>query len=97
MTDSERNAKVEKGLAAWKDWMEKHKQAIVYEGGPLGKTKRVSQNGITDVSNDLAVFIVVQAPSHEAAARMFEGHPHFTIFPGESAEVMPLLPVPEAH
>jgi hypothetical protein len=25
---------------------------------------------------------------------MFEGHPHFTIFPGESIEVMECLPIP---
>jgi len=26
---------------------------------------------------------------------MFEGHPHFTIFPGESIEVMECLQIPE--
>ena len=26
--------------------------------------------------------MVVRAKSHEAAARLFEMHPHFTIFPG---------------
>jgi hypothetical protein len=40
--------------------------------------------------------MVVRAASHEAAAKMFEGHPHFTIFPGEAVEVMPLLSVPGA-
>jgi len=25
---------------------------------------------------------------------MFEGHPHFAIFPGESIEIMPVLPIP---
>jgi hypothetical protein len=38
----------------------------------------------------------VRASSPEAAAKMFEGHPHFHIFPGEAVEVMPLLPVPGA-
>jgi hypothetical protein len=49
-----------------------------------------------DIANELAVFMVVRAASHEAAAKMFEGHPHFTMFPGEAVEVMPLLPVPGA-
>jgi hypothetical protein len=30
----------------------------------------------------------------EAAAKPFEKHPHFTIFLGESVEVMPVLPIP---
>ena len=34
--------------------------------------------------------------SHEAAAKMFEGHPHFTIFPGEAVEIMEVLPIPDA-
>jgi len=33
----------------------------------------------------------VRAPSHAAAAAMFENHPHCTIFPCHSVEVMPLL------
>ncbi|MDR3462508.1 MAG: hypothetical protein P4L76_09375 [Beijerinckiaceae bacterium] len=35
-----------------------------------------------------------RAESPEAAAKLFENHPHFTIFPGESVEVMPVLPIP---
>ena len=31
------------------------------------------------------------AASHEAAARLFKGHPHCTMFPCEGVEVMPLL------
>ena len=65
-------------------------------GGPLGKTKRVSRDGVEDVSNALAVYMVVRAESHAAAASLFEGHPHFTIFPGEAVEIMPILPVPGA-
>jgi hypothetical protein len=94
MPDDERRAKEQEGLASWKAWVEKHQDAVVYEGGPLGKTKRTSRNGVADVANELAVFMVVRAATHEAAAKMFEGHPHFTIFPGEAVEVMPLLPVP---
>jgi hypothetical protein len=74
-----------------KAWDEKHRDDIVYMGGPLGPTKRTSQDGVTDVVNELTVFVVVRAPSHEAAAKMFEGHPHFTIFPCDAVDVMPLL------
>jgi hypothetical protein len=46
---------------------------------------------VADVVNELTVFVVVRAPSHEAAAKLFEGHPHFTIFPCDAVDVMPLL------
>jgi hypothetical protein len=32
--------------------------------------------------------------AQEEAARLFAGHPHFSIFPGEAVEVMPVLPIP---
>jgi hypothetical protein len=63
-------------------------------GGPLGTTKKVTQHGIQDTSNEMGAYMVVRTESHEAAARLFENHPHFTIFPGESVEVMPVLPIP---
>jgi len=91
MTDEERRAKDEVGLAALKAWDEAHRDDIVYMGGPLGPTKRTSAEGVADVVNELTVFVVVRAPSHEAAARMFEGHPHMSIFPCDAVEVMPLL------
>jgi hypothetical protein len=98
MSEEERRATDEEGLAALAAWDEAHKDAIVYEGGPLGPTKRTSADGIADIVNELTVFVVVRAPSHEAAAKMFENHPHFTIFPCDGVEVMPLLgPEPEAR
>jgi hypothetical protein len=93
---AEQQAKMQRGLAAWHAWVEKHKSAIVEMGGPLGKTKKVDAKGISDVSNALGGFTVVRAESHEAAAKLFEDHPHFSIFPGESVEIMPVLPIPGA-
>ena len=96
LPEAERRAKEQQGMAAWKAWVEQHQGAVVAMGGPLGKTKKVTERGIEDVSNDMGAFTVVHAESHEAAARLFEKHPHFTIFPGESVEIMPVLPIPGA-
>ena len=82
------------GIKAWGDWMMANKAAIVDQGGPLGKTKRTAAQGVSDTKNSMTGYVVVHAESHEAAARMFENHPHFTIFPGESVEIMPVLPIP---
>jgi hypothetical protein len=94
LPEAERNAKLQEGIAAWKAWAEKHQAVIVGMGGPLGKTKKVSQRGIEDTSNEMGAYTVVRADSHEAAAKIFERHPHFTNFPGESIEIMPVLPIP---
>lgn len=94
MSDEEQRAKAEAGVAAVKAWDEKHQDVIVYKGGPLGKTKRTTLEGVTDVVNELTVFVVVRAPSHEAAAKLFENHPHMSIFPCDAVDVMPLLSGP---
>ena len=94
LPEAERQAKEREGIAAWGAWMQKHQAQIVTTGGPLGKTKRVSPEGIADASNAMGGFVVVRAASHEAAAKMFEGHPQFTVFPGEAVEIMPVLPIP---
>jgi hypothetical protein len=94
LDDTTRKARQDAGMKAWGDWMVKHQSAVVEQGGPLGKTTRVSPQGIAEVSNNLAGYVVVQAESMEAAAHMFENHPHFTIFPGESVEIMEILPIP---
>lgn len=87
-------ATMNRGIAAWHKWMDDHAASVVTAGGPLGKTKKVGKDGVADIRNRMTGFILVRAESHEAAARMFEGHPHFTIFPGEGVEIMPILPVP---
>ena len=94
LPEKEREAKMQAGMAGWHAWVEKHKANIVTMGGPLGKTKQINSGGIKDISNAMGAFTVVRADSHEAAAKMFENHPHFSMFPGESVEVMPVLPIP---
>jgi hypothetical protein len=89
LPEAERLAKQQEGVAAWKAWAEKHHAAIVGMGGPLGKTKKVTERGVEDTSNELSAYTVVRADSHEAAAKLFEKHPHFMIFPGDSVETCP--------
>jgi hypothetical protein len=94
MEESKRKKVEASGIKAWGDWMAAHSGDIIATGGPLGKTKRTSAQGISDVRNNLSGFVVIQAASHEAAAKMFENHPQFTIFPGDGVEVMEVLPIP---
>jgi len=84
----------QQGMKAWQDWVNKNETAILDNGSPLGKTKRADAKGISDTSNAIAAYTIVQAESHEAAAKLFENHPHFTIFPGDAVEIMECLPIP---
>jgi DNA/RNA endonuclease YhcR with UshA esterase domain len=94
MPEAERKAKEKEGMMAWMKWAQDHGSALADMGGPLGKTKKVSKKGIEDIRNEMGAFSVVSANSHEEAAKMFENHPHFTIFPGDRVEVMEILPIP---
>jgi hypothetical protein len=94
LDETTRKERMNAGLKAWGNWVDTHKASIVVMGGPLGKTKRTSSDGITDTRNAMTGYTVVQAESHEEASSMFENHPHFTIFPGDSIEIMECLPVP---
>jgi hypothetical protein len=94
LDENTRKEREAKGMQAWMAWGEKHKAAIIDEGGPLGKTKRTDASGVSDITNSIAGYVIVEAESHEAAARLFENHPHFTIFPGDAVEIMPRNPIP---
>jgi hypothetical protein len=94
LDEATRRSKEAAGIKAWGDWMRDHASSDVVEGGPVGKTKRTSAQGVTDTRNNIAGFVVVQAESHDAAARLFEKHPHFSIFPGDAVEIMECLPIP---
>jgi hypothetical protein len=93
--DAKKREKLEaSGIEAWGSWMVANEAVIVFQGGPLGKTKRAAATGIADIKNNMAGFVVIKAESHAAAAKLFENHPHFSIFPGDSVEIMECLPIP---
>ncbi len=93
--EEKRKANERAGMQAWTNWVEQHRGSIVENGGPLGRTKRVTRDGVADIRNNLAAYTVVKAESQEAAAKMFLDHPHFTIFPGDGVEIMEVLPIPQ--
>ena len=94
LEEQERKRRDKLGIDAWMKWANAHQAAIVVPGSPLGRTKRVSAQGLEDTRNELTGYVIMQAESHEAAARLFEGHPHFTVFPGDSVEVVECLSLP---
>lgn len=94
LDEDKRKALEDSGMKAWMEWGIAHAAVIVDQGSPLGKTKRASRQGIESIKNSMTGYVIVQAESHEAAAKLFENHPHFAIFPGDSVEIMECLPLP---
>lgn len=94
LPEAERKAREQRGLTAWHEWADKNRASLLEGSGPLGRTKRITRAGISDIRNHMGAFAIVRAESQELAAQMFLDHPHFTIFPGDGVEVMEILPVP---
>ncbi|WP_316355706.1 hypothetical protein [Devosia sp.] len=94
--DASRQRRMMEGGAAWSKWAAGLGDAIVDQGTPLGRTLRISPDGIAPTQNACTAYVIVQAETHEAAAEMFRSHPHFTLMPGDSVEVMACLPMPAA-
>jgi hypothetical protein len=83
----------EKMQGEWRKWMSDHTTMFVDKGAGVGKTRRVTAQGTSDAKNDIMLYAIVEAESHEVAAKTFEGHPHLQI-PQSSIEVMEIHAVP---
>ena len=82
------------GTAAWMNWSKKVGSSIVDMGGPLGKSVRVAKGGaVSQVTNDLGGYSVMQAETKEALAATMKEHPHF-MMPDSSIEIIELMPIP---
>ncbi|HKN30109.1 MAG TPA: hypothetical protein VJY34_20440 [Roseiarcus sp.] len=83
-----------KGMDAWMKWMGDNKASLVDGGAPLGKTKRVDEDGASDTKNDVGGYSIVQAESADAATELFdEDHPHLQM-PGAWIEIIEIMQVP---
>jgi hypothetical protein len=89
---TQRKQAEEKMQGEWKKWMSDHGKMFADPGAGVGKTKRITGQGAADSRNDIMLYSVVQAESHDAAAKTFEGHPHLQI-PQSSIEVMEINPL----
>ncbi|HWK97191.1 MAG TPA: hypothetical protein VNR39_17380 [Pseudolabrys sp.] len=91
MPKAEQEAVDAAGIEQWVAWEKANVASFADRGGMVGKTKRVTKAGIADAQNDICGYVVVEAESIEAAAKLFENHPHFSIFPGDAVDIMPFV------
>lgn len=81
-----REAEEKKMREDWDEWMAAH-ASMIKETNAGGKTKRISGAGVTDAKNDIMLYSIIEAESHDVASNAFIGHPHLTI-PQATIEVM---------
>lgn len=94
LSQDQMQKRIQEGMEAWGMWMQKNSSSIITPGGPLGKTLQVNREGISQTVNKDCGYVIIQAETHEEAAKKFLNHPHFAIFPGENVEIMECLPIP---
>ena len=87
-TPEERKASME----GWIGWSKAHKE-IVDLGAPLGKNKRVSSSGTSDMSNEIGGYSFVEAESQDAVAKVIADSPHLKM-PGAYVEIMECVQMP---
>jgi hypothetical protein len=81
------------GMDAWMAWSKTAHNAIVDMGAPLGKTLRVDKSSVTQSSNDLGGFSIMQGETKESVAEKLKNHPHFQM--GNAwIEVIEMMPIP---
>jgi hypothetical protein len=88
-----RKAEEDKMKTEWDAWVAAHKAMFTGITAGAGKTKRVTEAEVVDVKNDVMMFSIVEAESHDVVVDAFKGHPHFGI-PGAWIDVMPAHVLP---
>jgi hypothetical protein len=82
------------GMAEWTKWSDANKKSITDLGAPLGKTKRVTSNSMSDTKNEITGYTIVEADSFDAAAKIFKNHPHFQMGNGTTIDLLELVQIP---
>ncbi|MGA4844251.1 hypothetical protein [Streptomyces sp. G45] len=75
-------------MNAWAAWAQRNEHALVDPGAPLFRKKRVTAGGVEDFTDSKTAYAIVKAETHDDAARLFSGHPHIALMPGNSIEVI---------
>jgi hypothetical protein len=90
--EEETKAATEKMMADWNNWMATLGGKLTETAG-AGKTMLVTKAGTTDSRNDIMLYSIAEAETHEEAAKYFENCPHLDI-PESTIEIMAINYLP---
>ncbi|TNE61639.1 MAG: hypothetical protein EP335_15335 [Alphaproteobacteria bacterium] len=95
LSKAEQDAIDAAGLPQWQAWEARNAASLLNLGGMVGKTTRITRDGIAPGANDFCGYVIVEAETAEDAAKLFADHPHIGVFPGYSVDIMPFLTGPD--
>lgn len=81
-------------MNAWANWAQRHAGALVDNGSPLFRKKRVTADGSDDFTDSKTGYAIVEAASHDEAVQIFSDHPHLGLINGNWIEVLECPPIP---
>jgi len=75
-------------MTAWQTWMNAHKNMFVEMGSPVGKNMRVTSKSASPMRNEVTGYSIIEANSHEEAAKLFMDNPMLVGMPEAYVEVL---------
>ena len=84
----------EEFMAAWAQWAQETGAALVDPGKPLFHKRRVTAASAEVIEDSRVAYAIVTAESHDAAVNVFRRHPHLTLGPGNSIDVIECPDIP---
>jgi YCII-related domain len=81
-------------MAAWNAWAAKVGDSMVDFGTPLANGIRVTPDGTSPSSREVAGYSIIEAASLDAAVDLAKVHPHLTMPGGCEIEVHEAQPIP---
>ena len=81
-------------MTAWARWAQEAGPALVDPGRPLFRKRRVTAHSVELLEDARVAYMIISAASHDAAVGVVRGHPHLTLAPGNSIDLLecPELP-----
>jgi hypothetical protein len=81
-------------MAAWNGWAAKVGDGMVDFGTPLANGVRVTPDGTSPSTREVAGYSIIEADDLEAAVELAKVHPHLTMPGGCEIEVHEAQPIP---
>lgn len=81
-------------MGEWNAWAQRVGSGLVDFGTPLDGGVRVTNDGTSPSTREVAGYSIIEAESKDAALELAKGHPHLAMPGGCEIEVHEALPVP---
>lgn len=81
-------------MGGWNAWAGRVGEGMVDFGTPLAGGVRVTSDGTSESTREVAGYSIIEAADRDAALALAQGHPHLSMPGGCEIEVHEALPVP---